>query len=108
MALRACKRCGRAIERTPVGVCDRCLGQDVKLQRRLATGHWSAGRDRAEQARFRRGLIEADGEQCMRVLANGLRCPETVVQAHHGRPGHPDELLCSVHHREVDEFARGV
>jgi hypothetical protein len=78
-------------------------------------GHWSPDRSRTEQAAFRAGLVRLHGEQCnagMPHLAEwfpGLtrRCPRTSgLQAHHGKSGMPDALLCREHHGAVDEHAR--
>lgn len=53
------------------------------------------------------------GGRCA-VVENGVRCvkldvslggPESL-QAHHGKRGKPDLLLCAVHHRMLDPHAR--
>jgi hypothetical protein len=118
---RACQGCGRPIA---AGAWCASCGTSTEAQRpavesheRLENlgGHWSPDRSRTEQAAFRAGLVRLHGEQCnagMPHLAEwfpGLtrRCPRTSgLQAHHGKSGMPDALLCREHHGAVDEHAR--
>jgi predicted restriction endonuclease len=70
------------------------------------------------QGAFRARLIQAYGERCMAVgpldrelafsdLEPGRRCEATRgLQAHHGKDGMIDMLLCQAHHKEIDSFAR--
>jgi hypothetical protein len=73
---------------------------------RNAAGHWSAGRNRAAQARFRTAVLAAAGGCCQYT-----GCPVTTgLQAHHTQAGNDDPetglALCRLHHRMVDPHAR--
>lgn len=98
-------------------------------------GHWSPDRVAGTQHAFREKLIHEFGERCMAIgayppedpfgepwaapypawmekftgLTPGQRCPRTTrLQAHHGKDGMPDMLLCGTHHSEIDLYARGT
>lgn len=79
---------------------------DPVLERRARTGAWSPWRDKTEQASFRRALMERAGGRCEYLYDGILRCPNTEdLQAHHGQHG-GGMLLCKLHHRELDKYAR--
>jgi hypothetical protein len=65
---------------------------------------WNGQRNRTEQARFRKRVLAAAGNQCQWVDHNG-RCPITSpLQAHHD--GHQGVALCRTHHKAIDAYAR--
>lgn len=129
---RACQGCGRVI--AAGAWCAWCADNDPDAPQRPAVesderrqnpgGHWSQGRNRTEQGAFRANLIRVYGERCMAMgppddawnidhpfadLAPGQRCERTTgLQAHHGKDGERDLLLCGTHHGGVDPHARGV
>jgi hypothetical protein len=97
--LKSCAECGALSDQA------RC-----PLHRRGANAHWSKGRDRTAQDKFRKALIRMYGMRCAAVV-DGVRCPVTTgLQAHHTQPGNDDPrtgaLLCTEHHRAVDAHAR--
>lgn len=81
---------------------------------RSAAGHWSPGRDRATQHRFREAVLRLAGQRCQYVYLEGgyeYRCTETSgLQAHHRDPGNNDPntglALCRPHHKALDPHAR--
>jgi hypothetical protein len=98
-ACSSCAECGALSDQA------RC-----PLHRRGANAHWSKGRDRTAQDKFRKALIRMYGMRCAAVV-DGVRCPVTTgLQAHHTQPGNDDPrtgaLLCTEHHRAVDAHAR--
>jgi hypothetical protein len=100
MPRRPCLQCGALTTGTYCPVCNP----------RSAAGHWTANRDRATQARFRRLVLQAAGGRCQYV-ANGRRCTTTNgLQAHHTQPGNDNPAtgiaLCRPHHRTIDKHAR--
>lgn len=125
---RACQGCGKPI--AAGAWCVKCANTDPDAPQRPAVesderrqnpgGHWSQGRNRANQGAFRANLIRVYGERCMAVgphdpnlpfgdLEPGRRCERTTgLQAHHGQDGQIDALLCGTHHGDVDPHARGV
>lgn len=98
MPQRACLDCGTITDQP------RC-----PIHRGNHTG-WTGNRDRTAQARFRRAVLQRDGNQCVYTTPDGERCTATTqLQAHHVRPGYtPDAgvTLCRVHHRAIDPKAR--
>lgn len=64
---------------------------------------WGGTRDRAEQARFRRMLIERDGFRCWTCGVAPTNADP--LQAHHVTDT-DGRLLCREHHRAVDPYAR--
>lgn len=67
---------------------------------------WSPDRQRWPQEKFRRALIARSGGRCEYP---GCTTPHDRLQAHHDRAGYtPDcgRLLCWVHHKLEDPFAR--
>ncbi len=74
-------------------------------------GHWSRGRDRNAQARFRRAVLTRDRHTCRRC---GHHDPTgRTLEAHHTRPGYDPAAgvtVCSTAangcHRELDPHAR--
>ncbi len=84
---------------------------------RATGGHWSAGRDRATQAKFRAAVLARAGYRCEHVTPAGTRCTVTGASnliAHH-RAGLAaggtstaanGAALCGFHHRAVDARAR--
>jgi len=104
---RRCLKCHRLVELKD-------YDRHVALHRKQgATGtSWNGKRDRTAQARFRKQVLALSGEQCT-ALVNGRRCPVTTqLQAHHREPGNDDPntgaLLCPVHHRQADRWARSA
>jgi hypothetical protein len=69
-------------------------------------GHWSANRNRAAQARFRRHVLANAGHCCQ---YQGCAVT-TELQAHHTQPGNHDPetglALCRAHHKLIDPHAR--
>ncbi len=103
---RRCLSCHRLVELKD-------YDQHVALHRKQgATGtSWNGKRDRTAQARFRKQILALSGEQCTALVNGGRRCPATTqLQAHHREPGNDDPttgaLLCPVHHRQADRWAR--
>lgn len=81
-------------------------------RQRKTGGHWSAGRDRTAQARFRRAVLARDHYTCRRC---GHHDPTgATLEAHHVHPGYdPDHgvTLCnsttlSQCHKALDPHAR--
>jgi hypothetical protein len=110
---KACSGCGRSI---PAGAwCAACADSDPDAPQRPAVeadarrenpgGHWSPWRNRGDQTAFRAGLIRTYGERCMQ-LVDGRRCTVTSeLQAHH-LPDGRGMLLCRLHHKAEDMYAR--
>jgi 5-methylcytosine-specific restriction endonuclease McrA len=67
---------------------------------RNPSGAWSPTRDRAEQAAFRRMLINRTGPSCQACGATNI-----PLQAHHTTPT-DGMLLCRPCHKAVDPHAR--
>lgn len=93
-------RCGRVVAGSYCGKCEP----------RAKNAHWSKGRDRQAQRRFREVLMARADGRC-EFTEDGARCIETRgLQAHHTEPGNDDPatglLLCRTHHRAVDPHAR--
>jgi hypothetical protein len=120
---KSCSGCGRVI--TAGAWCTTCADTDPDAPQRPKVesdtrrenpgGNWSTWRDRSVQGAFRGALEAVYGPACMAGMPSfaewfpGLsgRCSSTDgLQAHHGKDGFPDMLLCRVHHREVDPWAR--
>lgn len=100
-----CLGCGKPIPLR--GRCESCAKDGPQLH---PAGHRSLWRDKHEQARFRKRLIAEFDGRCAYIL-DGVRCYKTIrdgfqLQAHHGKKGTPDLLLCRTHHRAVDPWAR--
>lgn len=73
-------------------------------------GHWSTGRNRLAQARFRQAVLANAGHQCQ-WIGDTDRCPITSpLQAHHTQAGNDDPAtglaLCTAHHKALDPHAR--
>jgi hypothetical protein len=99
---RACRTCGIPVAPdAPFGRCTNCIMLDPLLARRARTGHWSPWRDRAEQAAFRKMLMDRADGRC-EFYDGFLRCDRTDdLKAHH-TPGGGGMLLCQAHHRQID------
>ncbi len=67
---------------------------------RTGNTSWNGTRDRAEQARFRKRLIQRDGPMCRRCQAFGV-----PLQAHHVTAT-DGVMLCQPCHKAVDPQAR--
>lgn len=92
--LKACILCGAWIAEHGPAKCRRCAP--------APTGNtsWNGTRDRAEQRRFRRMLIDRDGLRCRGCGATGV-----PLQAHHDTPT-DGRLLCDDCHTTADPHAR--
>ncbi len=69
----------------------------------VAGGSGYGSRDRALQARFRKHLIERDGQRCWEC--GKLPTQADPLFAHHATET-DGRLLCREHHKEVDDHAR--
>lgn len=105
MPAKACPRCGAIVRDQGETYCPQ--------HKRDPQAHWSKGRDRGAQKRFRAAVVELFGGQCG-AMDGSTRCPVTLadesMQAHHKQPGNDDPrtgvLLCRLHHKQVDSHAR--
>jgi hypothetical protein len=102
MRPRPCLTCGAL---TPKGsYCASCTTHNG----------WSPTRDRGKQARFRKLVLQRDGNRC-RAIEHGERCPVTtdlraahIVALAKGGGYEPSNgvTLCKVHDRATDRRAR--
>lgn len=86
---------------------DRLRHQD---RHRHPKGHWSKGRDRGNQRKFRDAVLKQAGHRCQ-FVQGGVRCAVLrPLFAHHTEPGNDDPAtgvaLCREHHRQLDRNAR--
>lgn len=104
--------CSKTIRPTLTGLCDECLVKDPRKLARVMTGQWSYGRNKNQQAQFRRALLARAAAsnggvpRCEFVAPNGMRCSATdELDAHHDTPT-SGRLLCNPCHQREDRHAR--
>ena len=108
MALRVCPTCSATVQASDY--VEHKKQHRRERDRARGSSSWSPGRNRVEQARFRREVLKRAGDQCQ-ALVDGERCTVTEpLFAHHLEPGNDDPAmgvaLCRGHHRAVDPKAR--
>lgn len=102
MPLYSCKVCGRPSRSR--------YGCPAHRRPPARNGSWSRNRDRSAQRRFRRQLIERDGEKCSTPgcpVTVGLRACHIVPLSEGGSYDPSNGVLrCRAHDRETDPHAR--